>query len=353
MQLSLACFSLGLCLVSVFSAPAADPELKPVLAPPPSSNPDEDPYTPLSSPWHEPKAGKVNPLTPQTGSLLSTEVASLQHDPADVVPKNSTAVVTPQEPKGLLSDIPIKDKDPNANPIQYHYPIEQDRTTAAYKESNEGIAPPPIVDLQKKDVFGVQPPNVVIDRPEDPHPMEVKTPIPDNQPCDPDRILNVTVPSASFISGINVAYLPLRFGCSSGTDVSREKVSPEVTWNNVSEDVIDFSLQMIDMGDNCNGKGIDYGLILWHVTGIKGAPSVTLKEGASHDSRLLYGGIEQPNQWLEEYYAGPCPAPSVTGCYRVKVLAHRANGRCQCGYQDVLFARPMKPEEGTLIIDHK
>ena len=29
-----------------------------------------------------------------------------------------------------------------------------------------------------------------------------------------------------------------------------------------------------------------------------------------------------------------------SGCYRVKVLAHRANGWCQCGFQDVLFVRP-------------
>jgi phosphatidylethanolamine-binding protein (PEBP) family uncharacterized protein len=126
-----------------------------------------------------------------------------------------------------------------------------------------------------------------------------------------------------------------------------------LNWNrsNVADDVLEFSMQMIDMGDNCQGKGVDYGRIHWHISGIKFSPSVALEEGASHDKRMLFGGAEQPNQWLEEYYAGPCPAPSVTGCYRFKVLAHRANGQCQCGFQDVLFARPLPQSDGSLDIE--
>jgi hypothetical protein len=69
--------------------------------------------------------------------------------------------------------------------------------------------------------------------------VEVKTPIPDNSPCDPDRVLNVTVPAANFVAGQSIAYLPQRFGCSSATDASREKASPAVTWS-VNQDQIIF-----------------------------------------------------------------------------------------------------------------
>jgi hypothetical protein len=105
---------------------------------------------------------------------LFTQVAITQTnlDPVEVLPKSDTTVVPPTKPQtASLTDLPIKiTSDPNANPVQYHYPIQKDPTTTAYKESSEAVATPPIVDLQKQDVFGVQPPPVVFDRPENIHP---------------------------------------------------------------------------------------------------------------------------------------------------------------------------------------
>jgi len=167
--------------------------------------------------------------------------------------------------------------------------------------------------------------------------MEVVTPLIDTFPCDASRIINVTIPAVFYANNQKIPYLPLRYGCSAVNDIAREKASPSVTWTNVSDDVFDFSLQLIELGDGCAGKGPDFGRILWHVEGIKAAPTLTLQEGACHDSRLLFGGKELPNQWLEEYYSGPCPAQGTTGCYRFKVLGHRASGTCQCGFSDVFF----------------
>jgi phosphatidylethanolamine-binding protein (PEBP) family uncharacterized protein len=322
-----------------------DPEYKPIAGPTPQ-DPNGDPYTEMSSPWKEPVVDRANTATPQTGSLisLSEDVVAQQINPDEVVSKDPTKVES-QTPSAGIADIPAAVEAPHPNPPEAYYPVKRDRTAAAFKESSEKVAAVPVADPEKKDVHGVYSDPIVFDRPEVTHPMEAKSPLADNLPCDPDRILEVKVPSAVFGVNQTIGTLPSRYGCSSWNDSSREKLSPEVSWSNVASDAFEFSLQMVEMGDNCSGKGPTAGRISWHVSGIKFSPSITFVEGSSHDTRLLHGGSEQPNQWLEEYYSGPCPAAGTTGCYRFKVLAHRANGWCQCGFQDVLFTRPSNPAE--------
>eukprot|EP00298_Acanthocystis_sp_HF-20_P001778 c12216_g1_i1.p1 GENE.c12216_g1_i1~~c12216_g1_i1.p1 ORF type:complete len:354 (+),score=187.63 c12216_g1_i1:42-1103(+) len=317
---------LSLCL------PVDDKDFKPVLADPNKKvlPANTDDYEVLRVPIKEESPiAPSKPISPQTGSLLSLEVVNT---PIVEIPVN-------------FSSTGLQKPDQNTPfPVKYNG-NGGDLSSYAYKASNDEVAPPPIVDPKNKDLSGIQPPNVVFSRPEDFHPMEVVTPLVDNFPCDPDRIIKVAIPAATFENNKTVPYLPARFGCSSASDGSREKVSPSVSWTNIAQDVFDFSLQVIELGDDCSAKGPDFGRILWHVEGIKASATVTLQEGASHDSRLLFGGKELPNQWLEEYYSGPCPARGTTGCYRFKVLGHRASGTCQCGSADVLFVRPAKPEE--------
>jgi phosphatidylethanolamine-binding protein (PEBP) family uncharacterized protein len=322
-------------------------EVKPVAdGSSPSSPVVNDEYQNVQSAWREPQPQKPDEYLPQTGNLISEQaVLSGPVHPDEFLPKDPSTVAP--VPLGAnmtkLADavVVVDSKDKHPNPADVFYPIQQDRSTTAYKDSFDTVAGPLIIDPKKQDANGVNAPAVVFDRPEYVHPMELKTPLPDSIPCDPSRNIRVNIPAAipSCEDGSRPPILPQRYGCSSYLDTSREKVSPQITWDNVSEDVVEFSLQMVEMGDNCNGTGPMYGRIHWHVNGIRASPNVNLAEGASHDARLLMGGKEQPNQWLEEYYSGPCPAPGTTGCYRFKVLAHRANGWCQCGYQDVLFQR--------------
>eukprot|EP00299_Pterocystis_sp_00344_P009514 c402_g1_i1.p1 GENE.c402_g1_i1~~c402_g1_i1.p1 ORF type:complete len:343 (+),score=89.02 c402_g1_i1:44-1072(+) len=335
-------FAVCLVLQVVVGIPTAnlpDPEYKPEPVAPVEST-TTDPYAEVHSEWHEPIAAQPNPAIPQTGSLISIAESVVPKD--ELIPKDPSTVQS-LTPTNTIVEVPPTVDSPHPNPPENYYPIQRDRTATAYKESSEKVAAVPVVDPALKDVHGVYPEPVVFDRPEAPHPMEAKSPLADNLPCDPDHILEVKVGSA--VSTLNATYatLPGRFGCSSWNDSSREKLSPEVSWSNVASDAFEFSLQMVEMGDDCSGKGPTAGRIGWHVTGIKFAPTITFAEGASHDSRLLHGGQEQQNQWLEEYYSGPCPAAGTTGCYRFKVLAHRANGWCQCGFQDVLFSRPAQP----------
>lgn len=238
---------------------------------------------------------------------------------------------------------------PPVNSADSHWPVPP-AAQYAFKESSEQVASPPIVDSQNKSVHGVHPDPVTFDRPEEIHPTEVKTPLGGEWPCDPNLVVDVSVPAAKSTEAGGIPMLPAWYGCSDEYEVGREKASPEVSWTNIAGDATEFSLQLISMGsalngDSCPGTGPEAGKILWHVVGINTtSPTVTLKEGASHDKRMLYGGTEEPNQWLEEYYSGPCPKPGVTECYRFKVLAHRQNGWCQCGHKDVLFHRVDKVE---------
>jgi len=330
-----------------------DAEMKPKPVAPHA--PEGDDYDQLHASWHEPTADKSKEFVPQTGSLISTEAAAEKPtvDPEAVAKDPSAVVVAPAPGSAQVADADPNELKGNENAVHPNpsfqtYPVDRDQTERAYKESSEKIAAATVIDPTKQDIHGVDNGTLTLDRPESPHPMEAKTPLTDNSPCDPTRIIQVSIPGAKdfgvLANGQKMPLLPARYGCSSATDVSREKLSPQITWDNVSEDVFEFSLQMIDMGDNCEKRGPDYGRIHWHVTGIKPAASVTLNEGASHDSRMLHGGQEQTNQWLEDYYSGPCPEAGTTGCYRFKVLAHRANGWCQCGFQDVLFSRPAKTE---------
>jgi phosphatidylethanolamine-binding protein (PEBP) family uncharacterized protein len=223
------------------------------------------------------------------------------------------------------------------------------------KGSEWSVAPPPSIDPARQKSDGVDKPPVVFGMPEpERHPMEVKTPLVDFTPCYDNRLLNVEVTSAVKEIGFQYAKLPPQFGCSWERDVSREKASPAIRVTNFTAvEVQDFSVQMISMGDQtCSGAGSEsFNRIHWHVTGIKPTwksetdNELVIKEGASKDRRLLYGGREQPNQWLEEYYAGPCPPADTTECFRFKVLAHLHDGKtCFCGHQDVLFYRSPAPE---------
>lgn len=276
-----------------------------------------------------------------------SQTVPLTYDDPDLQQNSKPSTVDTPLPSKKVEDLQTTGGElaPAGNFPDNHYPVEKSISNFSIKESSDKVAAAPVVDPQNKTVFGVQPPPISFDRPEDRHPMEIATPLADPFPCDDERILNVEIPAATLEAGQSVATLPLRYGCTDEYEVSREKASPEVRWSNVSNDVQEFSLQLVSMGDsNCPGVGEGSGKILWHITGIKAAASVTLDEAASHDTRLLHGGHEQPNQWLEEYYSGPCPKPGVTECYRFKVLAHKSNGRCQCGFKDVLFTRPDKKE---------
>jgi phosphatidylethanolamine-binding protein (PEBP) family uncharacterized protein len=338
------------CLQELIAIPTAkavvDPEIKPTIkdSTKGSINSKKDDYDNLSAPWAEKKVKGLKPTLPQTGSLISIEQAKVE----DVVAKDPTKVVVPMIPPPVtVSEVPLSNSQgAQIEKVEGIIPIKYNGDPAAIldiKSSSDWVAPPPVVDPKLKSVHGIDPAPVQFLRPEDYHPMELKTPLIDPFPCDPDRILAVTIPAAQLGPNQTVAELPRRYGCSSDVDGSREKASPEITWTNVSEDVYSFSLQMIEMGDGCSGTGPDFGKIYWHVNDIKMAPTVTLQEGASHDSRMLFGGKEQPNQYMEEYYSGPCPMKGTTGCYRFKVLGHRTNGRCQCGYVDVTFSRPAAP----------
>merc|ERR1711988_251606 len=178
------------------------------------------------------------------------------------------------------------------------------------------------------------------------NPMEKKTPIYDDIPCIASPI-QVTIPAAKMIEGLAYKhpFLPPKYGCSKEKELSREKASFEVSWSNYTADVVDFSIQMISMGsDECSMRPEDgFNRIHWHVVGIKPSPTgvTTLTEGASHDTRTLRGGVEQPNNFYEEYYSGPCPVPGTTECFRFKVLGHLSDGKtCMCGYKDFLYERP-------------
>jgi len=221
------------------------------------------------------------------------------------------------------------------------------------KSSEHEVAGASRIDPSKRKSDGVNEPVKVFGIPEPQrHPMETKTPLIDFRPCNSDRILKVEVLSAEGQVGHKYPTLPPRYGCSA-RDASREKASPAIKVSNFTANEVDaFSLQMISMGDqSCEGPGATtYNIVQWHVTDIKPKwktgteTELVLQEGASHDRRTLFGGREQPNQWLEEYYSGPCPPYDTTECFRVKVLAHLHDGStCFCGHQDVLFYRDEKP----------
>jgi len=234
-----------------------------------------------------------------------------------------------------------------------HYPVPP-AEAPAMRQEGETVAPPPVVDPEQKASHGLDPEPVVFDRVDQLHPMEVKTPLPFQMGlqdmCDQNIVINVSVPAAQFLNP-NDEYptLPTKYGCYNENEFAREKASPEVVWENVYEDVTDMTLQMISMGDKtcpgpapADGENTGAGKVLWDVTDIQPSGRVVFAEGASHDSRTLNGGKEQPNQWLEEYYSGPCPPVDVTECYRFMVVAHRGEGKkCQCGHVDVLFTRPV------------
>jgi len=232
----------------------------------------------------------------------------------------------------------------NSEPVEpnlptEHYPPTQIITGQAM-ETTETVAGTYSMDPSNKTLWGNLSAPYIFERPPG-HPMEIASPLSEDVPCDPSLIVNVTVPSLEY-SDSSLGYLPRRYGCSDENEIGREKASPAVSWSNVAFDVQEFSLQLVSMGDAfCPGYGPEAVKILWHITGIKAAPEVTLQEGASHDTRLLFGGKEQLNQWLEEYYSGPCPPAGVTQCFRFKILAHRANGWCQCGFRDFLYKRPL------------
>lgn len=286
-------------------------------------------------------------------ALVQTSGPSLPGDskaPPKVDPNNqsgsdefkdpSTQITTLNPtPSQKVEDAPLVQRDLDFNTANESYPIgEKDSGKPATKESSEAVAGVSIVDPSGNDIHGVSDEALTLDRPDVLHPMEELTPLIDNFPCDPDNVLQVSVPDV--IDGI----LPLAYGCSDWDEIAREKASPEVTWTNVATDVVDFSLQMVDIGgEECDMRGDTVGKIHWHVENITKAMSVTMQKGASHDLRMLNGGVEMTNSWLETYYGGPCPPRGHTGCYRFKVLAHRLNGVCQCGHADVKFVRPDKP----------
>jgi len=334
-----------------------DKELKPTAVDPNKKGlpANTDDYTSLNVPWKEYREPTPKQIIPQTGNLIQSETTG----PVDdlVTKSKPVPVVSNITVHSPIAEIPMKvSKEdgigkPNLNaefPVKYNL-NGGDTNQYAYSPSADKLSPPPITDPNKKDIYGFQPPPIQFILPVDKHPMEVVTPLHDNFPCNPDRIIKVTIPSTYYAHpNDSVPYLPGQYGCSSESDGSREKASPSVSWTNIDTDTIDFSLQLIQLGEGCLSHGEGFGSILWHVEGIKSsAATVTLQEGASHDSRLLFGGKELVNQWLEEYYSGPCPHPGTTGCYRFKVLSHRQTGTCQCGYSDVLFSRPAKPQEWT------
>jgi len=237
------------------------------------------------------------------------------------------------------------------NPTNESYPILP-AGQYYWKGSEYGYAPPPTIDEAQKNVHGVTPDVESFDYGVEKHPMELKTPLYDFKPCSPDRVLTVKVNSVDPDATGAHPLLPPRYGCTTDKELSREKASPSITWGNYSSaEIQEFSLQMISMGDDtCSGYPADgYNRIHWHIVGMKppaGSDSMTLDEAASKDKRMLFGGLEQPNQWLEEYYGGPCPAAGVTECFRFKVLAHLHDGEtCYCGHEDVVFTRPIAPEE--------
>merc|ERR1712048_506639 len=270
------------------------------------------------------QASKVNPENQTGGDVKDT----------------STQVTNPSDvPQVKVDNVAIPTRDLPFNGVNETYPVSNDAKQSR-KESSEYVAGHTVLDPEKQDVHGVSSEPVLMDRPEMHHPMEVLTPLVDNFPCDPDNILDVSVPDV--VDG----YLPTGYGCSDWNEYGREKPSPAISWSNVATDVIDFSLQIVDIGgQECNGKGDHVGKIHWHVENITMDYKVELPKGASKDVRLLKGGVEMPNSWLETYYSGPCPARGDTGCYRVKVLAHRKAGICQCGHFDFKFSRAEKPVE--------
>lgn len=222
------------------------------------------------------------------------------------------------------------------------------------RQEGETVAPPPVIDPEGKAAHGKDPEPVVFDRVDQLHPMEIKTPLPFQMGlqdmCDQSIVIKVTVPAAEMASpDAKFPTLPSKYGCYNENEFAREKASPEVIIEDIYEDVTDMTLQMISMGDDkcpgpapADGEMTSAGKVLWDVTDITPAAKVVFPEGASHDKRTLNGGKEQPNQWLEEYYSGPCPPADVTECYRFMVVAHRGEGKkCQCGHVDVLFQRPV------------
>jgi len=277
---------------------------------------------------------------------LSTGLTIQQFD--DI---KGNAVLQPQNvttpPKGSLqtNDIPVKPVGGSAQPNMPDQIYPVDPTYAGKSpEINETVAGYYKMDQTNKTLWGNLTQPFVFPQPGG-HPMEYKTPLQEDRPCDPSLIIQVRVPAIEYPPNSTIGFLPRKYGCTEEDEISREKASPEVSWNMVAFDVKDFSLELVSMGGaDCPGHGYGAGKILWHVEGIKAAPSITLQEGASHDSRLLNGGKELPNQWLEDYYSGPCPPPGDIQCYRFKVLAHRENGWCQCGFQDFLYTRPQKPQ---------
>jgi len=268
------------------------------------------------------------------------------------------AVLQPQNatlpPKGSFqaNDIPVKPVSGSFEPNKPDqiYPISP-TFSGPLPETNETVAGAYKTDSTNKTLWGNLTEPYVFGRPGG-HPMEFKTPLNEDVPCDPSLIVHVYVPALEYPPNSTIGFLPRRYGCTEEDEISREKASPEVSWSNIAFDVQDFSLELVSMGGaDCPGHGYGAGKILWHVEGMKPAPTITLKEGASHDSRMLNGGKEQQNQWLEDYYSGPCPPPGDIQCYRFKVLAHRANGWCQCGFQDFLYTRPQKPQSKSFTYD--
>jgi len=282
-------------------------------------------------------------------AAIAIPLSQVDHlEDEQVETNNSTGPLVPQQ-NGTqaeeLKDAKLGEQVNEGNAAADHYPVDPS-SKYMYAESSETIAAVPTMDPENKTVHGIYDEPTTFDRPEIKHPMEIATPLEGGTyPCDPNVHVNVSVPAAVMQPGFAFPMLPLHYGCSVPGEMSREKASPEISWTNVLEDVTEFSMQLVSMGtDHCDNIGEDAGKILWHVVGInETAPLITFQEGASHDTRMLHGGTEEPNQWLEEYYSGPCPPPGDTQCYRFKVLAHRSNGWCQCGHQDVLFSRPAPP----------
>jgi len=274
---------------------------------------------------------------------------------ADMIPNHST--LGEDEAKAQNSGASVKegvDADLSrldANAADEHYPVSLPATSSSPAVETEVIAGPDKLDPTNESSYGITGKPLKIDRTDDVHPMEVKTPLPYEEGvqnlCDQNVVLKVEVPAAIKSEGSEYATLPAQYGCYNENEFSREKASPAIVWEDVYEDVTDFTLQFISMGNqNCPGpfagagENTAAGKILWHVTDIQPKARVELPEGASHDKRTLNGGKEQPNQWLEEYYSGPCPPADVTECYRFMVIGHRGEGKkCQCGHVDVLFTR--------------
>jgi phosphatidylethanolamine-binding protein (PEBP) family uncharacterized protein len=280
---------------------------------------------------------------------------------ADIIQKTSTLGVA--EAKAANGGAELKEgvdgvdniyEEMGANAPDQHYPVDLPDTKLGTNSQVEVIAGPDVIDPKNESSYGVTGNALKLDRTDDVHPMEVKTPLPYEDGiqnlCDQNVVLKVEVPAA-VKANENDKYptLPAKYGCYNENEFSREKASPEVSFENIYEDVTDLTLQVISMGGpECPGpfagagENTAAGKVLWHVTDIKPTGRVVFPEGASHDTRTLNGGKEQPNQWLEEYYSGPCPPADVTECYRFMVVGHRGEGKkCQCGHLDVHFSRAM------------